>query len=61
VQYGGSNTFMIHAHVGKDLGNSDRVVDVRLPGFSGLPLMSRVTDFKGPQDYCDLFGVKISV
>jgi hypothetical protein len=52
---------MIHAHVGKDLGDSDRVVDVGLPGFPGLPLMSSLTDLKGPQDYCDLFGVKISV
>ena len=47
--------------VGKDLGDGDRVKDVGLPGFSGLPSVCIIADFEGAQNDSNFFRVEIGV
>ena len=55
VQYRGRDTFMIHAHIGEDLRHGNRVQDVRLTGFPGLPFMSSARRPRRPAGLPRLF------
>ena len=51
---------MVHVHVGEDIGDRQRVGDVRIAGTAVLPFMCLLGKMISAYDLADLFVVQVT-